>query len=69
MRDLRSNMDTRSTESHLLQTISFFSLNLNLFAKFLKEEVGLINAINLDGGGSGTMVVNGSTVSYPGDSW
>ncbi|XP_067094991.1 N-acetylglucosamine-1-phosphodiester alpha-N-acetylglucosaminidase [Osmerus mordax] len=35
-------------------------------ADFLKSE-GVINAINLDGGGSSTYVVNGSLASYPSD--
>uniref|UniRef100_A0A3P8XX13 EGF-like domain-containing protein n=1 Tax=Esox lucius TaxID=8010 RepID=A0A3P8XX13_ESOLU len=35
-------------------------------AHFLKDQ-GVINAINLDGGGSSTYVVNGSLASYPSD--
>ncbi|XP_023146865.2 N-acetylglucosamine-1-phosphodiester alpha-N-acetylglucosaminidase isoform X1 [Amphiprion ocellaris] len=35
-------------------------------AEFLKK-YGVINAINLDGGGSSTFVVNGSLASYPSD--
>ena len=35
----------------------------------LMIEIGVINAINLDGGGSSTAVVNGSIVSYPSDIW
>uniref|UniRef100_A0A8C6VIT2 N-acetylglucosamine-1-phosphodiester alpha-N-acetylglucosaminidase n=1 Tax=Naja naja TaxID=35670 RepID=A0A8C6VIT2_NAJNA len=35
-------------------------------ADFLKER-GVVNAINLDGGGSATFVVNGSLASYPSD--
>jgi len=30
---------------------------------------GVINAINLDGGGSSTYVANGSLASYPSDHW
>ncbi|XP_072249836.1 N-acetylglucosamine-1-phosphodiester alpha-N-acetylglucosaminidase isoform X1 [Leuresthes tenuis] len=41
-------------------------MNLWEMAKFLKEN-GVINAINLDGGGSSTYVVNGSLASYPSD--
>ncbi|KAM9723892.1 N-acetylglucosamine-1-phosphodiester alpha-N-acetylglucosaminidase isoform 1-T1 [Menidia menidia] len=41
-------------------------MNLWEFAAFLKEN-GVINAINLDGGGSSTYVVNGSLASYPSD--
>ncbi|CAJ0941860.1 unnamed protein product [Ranitomeya imitator] len=35
-------------------------------ADFLKQQ-GVINAINLDGGGSATLVTNGSLASYPSD--
>ncbi|KAJ7985495.1 hypothetical protein DPEC_G00352620 [Dallia pectoralis] len=35
-------------------------------ANFLKDQ-GVVNAINLDGGGSSTYVVNGSLASYPSD--
>ena len=28
-----------------------------------------MNAINLDGGGSATFVVNGTVVNYPSDTW
>ncbi|XP_070587004.1 N-acetylglucosamine-1-phosphodiester alpha-N-acetylglucosaminidase-like [Erythrolamprus reginae] len=41
-------------------------LNLWELADFLKEH-GVVNAINLDGGGSATFVVNGSLASYPSD--
>ncbi|NXL93347.1 NAGPA acetylglucosaminidase, partial [Alectura lathami] len=41
-------------------------LNLWEMAEFLKEQ-GIINAINLDGGGSATLVLNGSLASYPSD--
>lgn len=37
-------------------------------ANFLKSQ-GVINAINLDGGGSATYLVNGSLASYPSDHW
>lgn len=37
-------------------------------ADFLKEH-GVINAINLDGGGSATYVKNGVLASYPSDHW
>jgi len=30
--------------------------------------LGVVNAINLDGGGSATMVSNGSLINYPSDS-
>ncbi|XP_017279171.1 N-acetylglucosamine-1-phosphodiester alpha-N-acetylglucosaminidase isoform X2 [Kryptolebias marmoratus] len=42
-------------------------MNLWELAEFLKNN-GVINAINLDGGGSSTYVVNGSLASYPSDS-
>ncbi|XP_038128381.1 N-acetylglucosamine-1-phosphodiester alpha-N-acetylglucosaminidase isoform X2 [Cyprinodon tularosa] len=41
-------------------------MNLWQVADFLKEN-GVINAINLDGGGSSTYVINGSLASYPSD--
>ncbi|KAM6968103.1 N-acetylglucosamine-1-phosphodiester alpha-N-acetylglucosaminidase [Aplochiton taeniatus] len=41
-------------------------MNLWEVASFLKER-GVINAINLDGGGSSTYVLNGSLASYPSD--
>ncbi|XP_058013069.1 N-acetylglucosamine-1-phosphodiester alpha-N-acetylglucosaminidase isoform X1 [Ahaetulla prasina] len=45
---------------------SIRGLNLWEMAEFLKER-GVVNAINLDGGGSATFVVNGSLASYPSD--
>ncbi|XP_075292893.1 N-acetylglucosamine-1-phosphodiester alpha-N-acetylglucosaminidase [Opisthocomus hoazin] len=39
-------------------------VNLWEMAEFLKEQ-GIINAINLDGGGSATLVLNGTLASYP----
>ncbi|XP_028914299.1 N-acetylglucosamine-1-phosphodiester alpha-N-acetylglucosaminidase isoform X3 [Ornithorhynchus anatinus] len=41
-------------------------INLWEMAEFLKEQ-GVVNAINLDGGGSATFVVNGTLASYPSD--
>eukprot|EP00112_Aurelia_sp_Birch-Aquarium-sp1_P009964 Seg2152.2 transcript_id=Seg2152.2/GoldUCD/mRNA.D3Y31 product="N-acetylglucosamine-1-phosphodiester alpha-N-acetylglucosaminidase" protein_id=Seg2152.2/GoldUCD/D3Y31 len=41
-------------------------VNLLEFAKLLKS-YGAVNAINLDGGGSATFVVNGTVVNYPSD--
>uniref|UniRef100_A0A8C7ZGJ1 N-acetylglucosamine-1-phosphodiester alpha-N-acetylglucosaminidase n=1 Tax=Oryzias sinensis TaxID=183150 RepID=A0A8C7ZGJ1_9TELE len=41
-------------------------MNLWDVATFLKEQ-GVVNAINLDGGGSSTCVINGSLASYPSD--
>uniref|UniRef100_A0A667YPD7 N-acetylglucosamine-1-phosphodiester alpha-N-acetylglucosaminidase n=1 Tax=Myripristis murdjan TaxID=586833 RepID=A0A667YPD7_9TELE len=41
-------------------------MNLWEVAEFLKEH-GVINAVNLDGGGSSTFVINGSLASYPPD--
>jgi exopolysaccharide biosynthesis protein len=43
-------------------------MNLYTFANYLKK-LGLVNAINLDGGGSATFVINGTTVNYPSDKW
>lgn len=44
------------------------SMDLNDFANLLVRH-DLVNAINLDGGGSATMVVNGTLISYPTDHW
>ncbi|XP_060679672.1 N-acetylglucosamine-1-phosphodiester alpha-N-acetylglucosaminidase isoform X1 [Hemiscyllium ocellatum] len=41
-------------------------LSLWEVARFLKDH-GVINAINLDGGGSATLVLNGSLANYPSD--
>ncbi|KAJ1186473.1 hypothetical protein NDU88_003254 [Pleurodeles waltl] len=41
-------------------------LNIWEVAEFLKTQ-GVVNAINLDGGGSATLVVNGTLASYPSD--
>nr|6U11_A Chain A, EGF-like domain-containing protein [Xenopus laevis] len=41
-------------------------LNLWELANFLKDQ-GVINAINLDGGGSATLVINGTLANYPSD--
>ncbi|KAF4087954.1 hypothetical protein AMELA_G00076980 [Ameiurus melas] len=41
-------------------------MNLWEVAEFLKKQ-GVINAINLDGGGSSTYVLNGSLASFPSD--
>ena len=32
-------------------------------------EYGIVNAVNLDGGGSATYTVNGTLVNYPSDTW
>ncbi|KAI3361256.1 hypothetical protein L3Q82_012916 [Scortum barcoo] len=47
---------------------SKYQINMNLWevADFLKK-YGVINAINLDGGGSSTYVIKGSLGSYPSD--
>ncbi|XP_078485366.1 N-acetylglucosamine-1-phosphodiester alpha-N-acetylglucosaminidase-like, partial [Ciona intestinalis] len=42
-------------------------VNLKSFAKFLIEELHLVNAINLDGGGSATLVINGTLANTPSD--
>ncbi|PVD20375.1 hypothetical protein C0Q70_18529 [Pomacea canaliculata] len=41
-------------------------VNLYEFASLLKD-LGFFNAINLDGGGSATCVINGAVVNYPSD--
>ncbi|CAK8695894.1 unnamed protein product [Clavelina lepadiformis] len=42
-------------------------VNLEAFAKYLIDEFQLVNAINLDGGGSATVVINDTLVSYSSD--
>ena len=44
------------------------SVNLREFAGVLISH-GFVNAINLDGGGSATTVVNDVVASYPSDHW
>ncbi|XP_031432129.1 N-acetylglucosamine-1-phosphodiester alpha-N-acetylglucosaminidase [Clupea harengus] len=51
---------------HIDGQTSVRGMNLWEVANFLKSQ-GVINAINLDGGGSATYVVNGSLASYPSD--
>lgn len=48
--------------------LCFCSLSLWEMADFLKQQ-GVINAVNLDGGGSATLVLNGTLASYPSDHW
>ncbi len=43
-------------------------MNLWQVATFLKKQ-NVINAINLDGGGSATYILNGSLANYPSDHW
>ena len=43
-------------------------IDLYNFANLLLK-LGLVNAINLDGGGSATMVVNNTVINYPLDEW
>ena len=45
-----------------------FRASLSEAAEILKD-LGAINAVNLDGGGSATMVVNNTLVNYPSDFW
>lgn len=51
-----------------MTTVCFCRLNLWEMADFLKQQ-GIINAINLDGGGSATLVLNGTLASYPSEHW
>jgi len=44
------------------------SVSLYEAAEILKK-YGVINAINLDGGGSATMVYDNKLLSYPSDTW
>jgi N-acetylglucosamine-1-phosphodiester alpha-N-acetylglucosaminidase len=43
-------------------------MTLYEFADILLD-YGFVNAVNLDGGGSSTYVVNGMLVNYPTDQW
>uniref|UniRef100_UPI00358FB1F5 N-acetylglucosamine-1-phosphodiester alpha-N-acetylglucosaminidase isoform X2 n=1 Tax=Myxine glutinosa TaxID=7769 RepID=UPI00358FB1F5 len=51
---------------HIEGHTGYRGMNLWELAEFLVRR-GVINAINLDGGGSATVVVNGTLVSYPSD--
>jgi N-acetylglucosamine-1-phosphodiester alpha-N-acetylglucosaminidase len=53
-----------------INNMGFFCCRMNLhdFARLLVK-LGLVNAINMDGGGSATMVENGTLISYPTDHW
>ena len=48
--------------------LSPFSANLYEFADLLIKK-GVVNAINLDGGGSNTLVQDGILLNYPSDHW
>ena len=48
--------------------LNIYRVNLLEFAKLLKS-YGAVNAINLDGGGSATFVLNGTVINYPSDKW
>ncbi len=43
-------------------------INLYDFAELLID-LGVVNAINVDGGGSATLVLNDTLVNYPSDKW
>ena len=49
-------------------SFSFQRIDLYNFADLLLK-LGFVNAINLDGGGSATMVINNTVVNYPSDKW
>ena len=54
--------------TQLIVIVCLSSMSLWEVAEFLKKN-GVINAINLDGGGSSTYVMDGSLASYPSDHW
>uniref|UniRef100_A0AAY4B7G3 EGF-like domain-containing protein n=1 Tax=Denticeps clupeoides TaxID=299321 RepID=A0AAY4B7G3_9TELE len=60
------NADGRLILFHIDGQTGIRGMNLWEVAEFLKTQE-VINAINLDGGGSSTYVVNGSLASYPSD--
>ncbi|XP_033117244.1 N-acetylglucosamine-1-phosphodiester alpha-N-acetylglucosaminidase-like [Anneissia japonica] len=61
-----SDADGRVVLAQIDGQTNKFGVNLETMANFLKE-LGVVNAINLDGGGSATYVVNGTVVNYPTD--
>lgn len=57
--------------THCMNSFSvffFFSANLYEFADLLVRK-GVVNAINLDGGGSTTFVQDDLLMNYPSDHW
>lgn len=48
--------------------VIYFRMNLYDFADLLIN-IGLVNAINLDGGGSATVAEQDVIVNYPSDTW
>lgn len=46
----------------------FYSIKLHELAELMLS-MGVINAINFDGGGSVTAVLNGQIINYPSDKW
>lgn len=52
----------------MTEDVLCFSVDLYEAAEIMKK-YGVINAINLDGGGSSTMVINDTLVNYPSDKW
>lgn len=61
-----STLERQWTRSAL--TLLSYSINLWEMAEFLLKQ-DVVNAINLDGGGSATFVLNGTLASYPSDHW
>ena len=55
-------------ESFVFIIISHYRVNLYEFADLLIRR-GVVNAINLDGGGSNTFVEEGLLLNYPSDHW
>ena len=51
---------------HRFYFFIFYRINLTEAVKLL-QSFGVTNAINLDGGGSSTFVINSTVVNYPGD--
>lgn len=64
----RIPVSLKSNSTKEQRSVCFCRVNLWEMAEFLKKQ-GIINAINLDGGGSATLVLNGTLASYPSEHW
>ena len=53
---------------HSLSLCIFFRINLVEFADMLIKR-GVVNAVNLDGGGSSILIEGETILNYPADYW